>query len=357
MTTTGPVSLAPRALALGRYIECLVKGAGDPLAMHAFAQGQGPSWSSTPSVLLQTKAAVDALDSGDLVQGPIANEVAELLRPHTIIGRVAGFRRVPFGLRLFRQTGGMSAGWVREGFPIPAGSADYTQGLTLQPAKLGVIVALSDELRRVSTTSAQALAGTELSNAIAQAKDTFFVDPAWSGTADTPASVTYGAAQLSSRGATVAAIDADLRDMIRVLTDAGCSLATAAWLMHSSTAASMSLMRGADGALAYPGVTARGGTLAGLPVVTSPACAASGSPGEKFITLLEASEVMLANEGQSDISIAKHTSVQLDDAPGSGAQPLVSLWQANLIGIRARLYVNWARRHDGAVVVLRDVAY
>jgi HK97 family phage major capsid protein len=352
-----PISLATRQLALGRFIEATVKAADDPLARLAFIEGQGPSWDSTPSVRMHAKAAVDAMGTGALVQGPVAIEVAELLRQITIPGKVVGFRRVPFNLRLNRQTGGLTAGWAREGFAVPASGLDYTQGITLEPAKLGVIVAVSDELKRFSSPSVQTLVGREVSDAIAQAKDSFFIDPAWGGTADTPASITHGAAQLSSRGVSVAAVDADLKDRMQVLIDAGCSLNTAVWVMHPSTAANLALLRGADDVLAYPTMAVRNGTLAGLPVVTSTACAASGSPGERFIVLLEASEILLGDDGAVDINVAKAAAVQLNDAPGSGAQQMVSLWQANLLGIRARLYANWARRHDGCVAVLTDVAY
>lgn len=355
--STGTVSLAPHALTLGRYVDCVVKGGGDVLAMLAIAEGQGPSWANTPSVKLHVKAAVDALDSTDFTLGPMAHVVSELLRPITIIGKVTGFQKVPFRMRLYRQTGGMTAGWVREGYPIPASKADYSQAFTLEPAKLGVIVAMSDELKRFATPSVQELVGREVSGAIGAAKDSFFIDPSWSGAADTPASVTFGAAMLSSRGATVAAIDADLKDMLKVLTDAGCSLASAAWILHPTTAANMSLMRDADGALSFPTMAMRNGTLAGLPVVTSPACSAAGSPGERFIVLLEANEVLLGDDGASEISVATHAAIQLNDDPSHGPQPLTSLWSQNLLGIRARLYCNWLRRHDGAVVTLRDLTY
>jgi len=35
----------------------------------------------------------------------------------------------------------------------------------------------------------------------------------------------------------------------------------------------------------------------------------------------------------------------------------VSLWQNNLIAVRATRYINWQRRNDAGVAVLTDVSY
>jgi hypothetical protein len=115
-------------------------------------------------------------------------------------------------------------------------------------------------------------------------------------------------------------------------------------------------MRDAGG-IAYPGLTVNGGTLAGLPAVTSEALAAGGSPGERNLVLLVQSEVDLADEDGGEIDIAKSAALQLDDAPSASAQPMTSLWQLGLIGIKVSRYLNWQARRPGAAVVLRDVAF
>jgi hypothetical protein len=42
--------------------------------------------------------------------------------------------------------------------------------------------------------------------------------------------------------------------------------------------------------------------------------------------------------------------LQLDSAPSSGAQALVSLWQNNLSAVRVARWINWAPRRSAAAV-------
>ena len=42
----------------------------------------------------------------------IASEFIEALRPQTILGRMAGMRRLPLNVRVLRATAGTSVGWV-----------------------------------------------------------------------------------------------------------------------------------------------------------------------------------------------------------------------------------------------------
>lgn len=49
----------------------------------------------------------------------VAGKFIELLRPATIIGRIQGFRRVPFNVTMPAQTTPSSAQWVCEGKPKP----------------------------------------------------------------------------------------------------------------------------------------------------------------------------------------------------------------------------------------------
>lgn len=52
----------------------------------------------------------------------------------------------------------------------------------------------------------------------------------------------------------------------------------------------------------------------------------------------------MADDGGVSIDMSMEASVQMNDAPSAGAQSLVSLWQNNLVGIRAEQYINWAAR-------------
>jgi HK97 family phage major capsid protein len=185
-----------------------------------------------------------------------------------------------------------------------------------------------------------------------------FIDPANGGVPETtPASVTHNGAKITSTGSSVTQIDADLTSAIQALVNAEMPLSTATWVMAPTTAAALSLKRGSGGAPAYPGITVRGGSLCGLPVLTSTSCTATGSPGERFIALVEAGDILYADDGQAEISISGEATLQMNDAPSGGDQQGVSLWQNGLAAIRATRFVNWQARRSGAAAVIESVSY
>jgi hypothetical protein len=47
----------------------------------------------------------------------------------------------------------------------------------------------------------------------------------------------------------------------------------------------------------------------------------------------------------------------MNTAPSAGAQSLVSLWQNNLIGVRAEREINWKKRRAAAVAYVDGIAY
>ena len=110
---------------------------------------------------------------------------------------------------------------------------------------------------------------------------------------------------------------------------------------------------------AFPGMTAKGDVLFGLPAITSRNTPESESPHiDTSITLVDPSQVLLADDNEGGVRCgAEHASVQMADAPGSGAQQLVSLWQVNAVALRAEGVVNWLPRRAGMAQVLDEVDY
>jgi hypothetical protein len=99
-----------------------------------------------------------------------------------------------------------------------------------------------------------------------------------------------------------------------------------------------------------------GGTFFGLPVITTTAVPKTASGGA-IIILLDASEIFFADDGQVMLDASQEASLQMSSTPSAGAQSLVSLWQNNLIGIRAERFMNWQRRRDAAVTYIDAVFY
>jgi hypothetical protein len=117
----------------------------------------------------------------------------------------------------------------------------------------------------------------------------------------------------------------------------------------------LSLMMNPLGQPEFPNVTMKGGTLLGLPVITSQ-YAAIGSPADHIVILVNAEDIYLSDDGQVTVDASREAALEMDDSPegspASSGASMISLWQSNLIGLRAERYINWQRRRDAAVAWL-----
>lgn len=350
------VSIAPKGLLFGKYAKALLVADGDVVGAHAFAQGQGPLWHD---VALALKASVSAMATGDdgALTTPIAFDFAEALRPATLLGRIAGLRRVPFNIKMIGTATGAAAHWVGEADPGPVGALDFDSAPTLPPTKLQSMSVHTRELARSSAPGVEAVLAADAIAAAAQAADLALVDSDNAGSASKPGAITAGAQAVPSTGSSIAQIDADLRGVIAVLNDANIDLSAAVWLLSPNTATYMATLRGSGGAAAYPGLGPRGGKLLEMPALCSNALTTAESPSESSIVLLAASELLLADDGEARVELAQHASVQMADNPSSGEQSAVSLWQANLVGLRATRTVHWKLRRSAACAYVSQVQF
>lgn len=320
---------------VGLFIEQIVKhGSVDALMKTAVAAG----------------TTSDSTWAGPLVYAQnMVSEFIEFLRPQTIIGRMPGLRRVPFNIRIPRQTAGTSGTFVGEGLPTPVRKASF-DALTLTWAKASTIAVLTQELVMMSNPSAEALVRNDLAAGIAAYLDRRFIDPSYAGVANvSPASISNGVASRQASGATLAAIDADVAYLLQQAANAELSLSSAMWLMSPSLAIQLGTIRTTYGDLAFPKLGVEGGEFKGLPAITSNSIVSNGSPGEQQLFLVVQNEVLLADDGQMLLDMSTEASVQMDDAPSAGAQSLVSLWQNGMVGLKCDRWINWAKRRSAAV--------
>lgn len=357
----GPVSIHKSGVIAARYAFAVARAKGDPVGAVAVAEGAG--WHhDTPAVLLALKAAVAASDStdatsaGPLLPPAVAFDFCELMRPMGVVGRMAGFMRVPFRTRLLLAANAQSAQWTGEGTPLPVGKMDFDTGSTIASARVGGIAVQTVELVRSSAPNATTIIGTDLARACAQAVDEAFLDPTNSGTPGIkPASVFDNVTEVPSSGSDIASVDQDLRDALAALGDS--DLANSYWVMRPSTAAYLGTLRGSGGAAAYAGMSARGGALLGVPVIVTSALPDFGSPQEGYIGLVDAAGVALADDNEAAISFSEHAALEMQDAPSGGAQALVSLWQNSLVALRAERIINWVRRRGDAATFISGVKF
>ena len=291
----------------------------------------------------------------------MASEFIELLRPVTILGRLPALAQVPFMVKIPRQTAGATANWVGEGLskPVSALAFDLVQ---VPFSKVAVICVITQELARFSTPSAEMLVRDDLRNAIAQFLDVQFIDPAVAPVAGLrPGSITNGVVPIPSSGSTVAAVTADLSAaLLAMMTALRGNIMSPAWIMSPAAALFLGTLRTALDVPAFPGMVSTGGvpgallptpTLMGIPVIVSGNVALDGN-GKSDIVLVDQSQIMLADDNQITIDASTEASLQMDTAPATPPVTLVSLWQQNMLGIKAERFIYWLPRRTGVVQVI-----
>jgi len=296
----------------------------------------------------------------------MSSEFIELLRPETILGNLTGFRRVPFNIKIPRQTAGATANWVGEGLSKPVSNLQF-DNVTVPWAKIAVICIITQELARFSNPDAEMLVRDDLIATIAQFMDVQFIDGAVAPIANLkPGSINNASPNHPSTGSTVPAVTADLATAMLAMTSANINMVRPVWIMSPTAAMFLATLRTAQDVFAFPGMgmgstggiqpgggstaavaQGTGRTLMGIPVVVSGNVPVTG--GLSSITLLEQSQLMVADDGQTMIDTSNEASLQADSAPGTPPTPLISLWQQNLLGIKAERFIYWLMRRVAAV--------
>jgi hypothetical protein len=132
--------------------------------------------------------------------------------------------------------------------------------------------------------------------------------------------------------------------MVQSLINGGVALTYPYWIMSPENALILSRLRGTGGERIFPDVGVLGGAIWEIPVIVS---AGAGST----VILLDAAEVLLSDDGL-EIDVAKHATLQMDSDPAdpvTASTSLVSLWQMNLVALRAIRHMRWRRRRASGV--------
>jgi HK97 family phage major capsid protein len=304
---------------------------------------------STPATVL--KAAVPAMGTAAGASGAelvawegAAAEYFALVRERTLLGRMAGIRRVPLRTRMVTQATGTTASWVGEGKAVPVSSGSYLED-NMAPLKVCALSVITEELAESSDPAAEAVVREDLLVAMAAAIDLTFIDPANAGTAGVkPASITNGATSSASAGIDSDAIWTDLEALISNFEG---ELERAYFVASPLTLSRIALR------LELSKLGARGGAILGIPAL--PSKAAEGS----LILIDPATIIMGASE--VDVRVSTQATIEMQTAPtansltGSGTTA-VNLWQTNSVGIMVGQGLNFERAQPG-VSLVTGVAY
>ena len=351
----------PKGTAFTRYVMAMAATKGAPGEAMMFAK----KWSDTPEVVDYIKAmhlGIKAQDvgqlGGDSVESPdswgyhlgykpnLAAEFVELLYPATLIGRMQGFRRIPFNVRVGIQDGGSTVNWVGEAAAKPVTGLNFDEVL-FTVSKIAGIIVLTDELVRLSTPSAEATVRTDLVRAIAKFMDEQMLDTSITANTSRPASLTNGVSAISASGYDATALRVDFNSALAGYDNAETGIDNIYVLMTPATARGISTMMNALGQQEFPTLTPQGGSIFGFPVLVS------NSVPDEAIVFVKTDEVWLADDGQVTIDASREATVDM----AGGNTPAFSLWQKNCVGIRAERWVRWQKRRAAAVQLISGALY
>jgi HK97 family phage major capsid protein len=278
---------------------------------------------------------------------PLSDGFLEWARPLSLIGRIPGLRRVPFNCSFPTVTAPSIADWVGENAPKPVSSLSLAT-TTLTTAKVADTVVITDELMRLSQPNAETVVRDDLAGQVNAFVDRQFVDPAKAAVANTsPGSITNGITPITPSGTTTAALKADLGTLIAQFATNNPDITTGVLLLPPTAATMLTL------SMSQPTFTiAGGGSYAGFSVVVS------GSMGTAIV-LVDAHAIAIADEGV-EIDMSREAMLEMNTTPTNppvAATAFVSLWQMNLVGVRAERFTTWKRARTSAVSLISPTAY
>lgn len=362
ISVKGPVKLPP-GIAFARLAMAKAISFKEMMPAWEVARQMWPEHDELHTVLKAAVAPGSSSTLAPLVQPTwMATEMIEYLWHRTILGRIQGLRRVPFNIKVPRQTSVASVSWVGEAAPKPL-SAFALDTVTLGYYKIAGIVALTDEIVKLSNPSAEAMVRDELANAIVTLMDHDFIDPEKAAVANvSPASITNGVTPVAATGTAYSNFTADFGAVMAKFDAARIDTSGLAVVMSSRIARSLSLMLNSLGQPLLPSLTATGGTAMGYQVIVSGNVDPTGdvaANGDNII-FFKPDEILLADDGGVSIDISREASVQMDSAPDNPATAttvLVSAFQHNLALIRAERYCNWLKRRSEATQFISGAKY
>lgn len=346
-----PKKELPKGTAFTRYVMAVAAGRGSLSDSLEYAK----RWKDqTPEVLRYIKAVAGTTtnaSSGEwgaelVYQDNLASEFVELLRPATVIGRINGWRRVPFNVRMATQVSGSTVNWVGERAPKPVSDLDFSE-ITLDYHKIAGIVVLTEELVRLSSPAAEETVRRDLIEQIAQFMDEQLLDTTVAAGANNPASLTNGVAAVAATGTDSDSLYADLNSAFASFDTANITTASLVFVMPMAVARGISTLRNALGQFEFTGMNPMGGTLMGYPVIVSNSCPAS------TIIMINASEIFLAEDPAVRVDASKEATIDM----AGGTSPTFSFWQRNCIGLRAEQWITWEKRRAEAVALITGAAY
>jgi hypothetical protein len=305
-----------RLRAFTAYVIAKGLAGGDPESTLSGAERRGVSRQFMPIL----KEAVDALDSSSEIAALRSLSAAFIggVDSQSVFGQLSNVRRVP-PAKARLMIGVVEADVVAEETVKPVAAMEFDTA-DLRPVKVPATIIVSAELYRSLEPTALDVMRSSLAAALARAMDMRLLDPTSDAVPDVrPASLTSDLTPVSA-SADAAGIGALL---------AAISNGQPAQPVVIGDYASLAPLAGALRDLR---------DVLGLKVIVSSAAAGT------IIALDEAG--LLFTDGGVVAETAKEANVLMDDGGSPAGTTVVSLWQRNLVALRAERFLSWVKRPD-----------
>lgn len=265
-------------------------------------------------------------------------------------------RQIPANVFIKGQDGTATGYWVGESKPIPASKADFSD-VELRELEVGALAVVSNRLLRSSSPDAEALVRDSLVNASAQRVDTTFFSTAGAVSGVSPAGILNGLSGLASSGADAAGLLKDIENLYRPFIAA--YNASGLWfVMSTSLAKSISLLRNALSQKDFPEMRASGGVLEGDNAVSG------DNVHSDWLILLKPSDIYRIGDSGVQVSISGDAMIEQSsaptgatDTPVAATQAFTSMFQSNSTAIKVVRQINFAKRRASAVAYINDADY
>ena len=297
------------------------------------------------------KAAVDPSDTTSHLFQPnrVTQAFVDAVKARTVLGRMRVVP-VPFKTSIPWLTQSTTADFVGESVPIAVTVAAASAPIDLAAYKVSGLVVMTNEL--LAHSDSEAILERDLVQIVSEAIDRRFLDPTSGAVARVrPASITSGLTPIdASVVASANEVDGLLSTMVDELVTAGSNLLECVWACRPSVALSIAALRDSGGGRAFPELSPLGGTLMGFPVLVS-ASAPAGA-----LVLVDASEVLVADNGAAEIMTSQNAMLIQSDDPENDSNR-VSMFQAEATALRVSRWISWQlRRPLASIATGLDIA-
>jgi hypothetical protein len=290
--------------------------------------------------------ATDATFTGDFIEFLYSQVVFDSL----------GLRDISADVTIKGQDGAFTGYWVGEKKPIPASIGSFSD-VTLRPLKAAGLTYLSKDLIRRSAPEALMLFRDGIVEAIAQAVDTKFFSADAASANVSPAGILNGLAGVASVGGRVQDVYTDLAYLTGIFVTAkqrGELKLVSNKIVANQIAHLLSPLTAEP---AFKQVTKDGGTINGTQYLTGENVIAAN------LLLIKPSDIYKVKDSGVEVSLSTDATIEADTVPtGEGSGPtaqsasMVSMFQTEMVAIKAVRDITWAMRRSSAIVVARKTA-